>query len=533
MMKGIYLYMTMCAAAIFFTACTNELEESTVSADALVLTVGDYPVFSEGPDTRAVGTFDPGKTAWEEGDQILVSVSSNGSTTQYATLTYANSTWTPSQTLTRPSGTYTINAWYAPAYEWSNGTLILSSGKTAGTDEFLATTSGDGTITFTTNSRAYSRLRIAGASGTNLTVSLTNFTPAGGGTAPNSYALTTDSKGNAYLYGTWTGSSNLDVTYGSTSLVDKDNIAASVANSSYVVDASFTNVSNANAWNSIGDGTADCPYILLNGTQLNNLATNSSADKSVQYKMDADIDLSQYSSNWTPFSFSGIFDGNGHAITEFTYNSSNTQNFGLFNQNSGTIKNLTIKGCSISNTHKSGNSGAIAYYNNGGTIENCHVSGTIISGYSVGGIVQYNSGRIIACSNAANITATGSGYLGGICGTHAASTIIGCYNTGTINGNYAAGFVGQIFTTGTATISSCFTTSGNIYKEIGPFGTVNITNCYYLNGSAITNQDGGTVTDWQAATEAMNAQLGNYSYRYVQRNGTNQPPVIEATKQSQ
>lgn len=80
-MKGIYLYMTMCIAAIVFTACTNELEESTVSADnVLVLTVGDYPTFGEGTDTR-VGTFDPGKTAWEEGDQILVRVSSNGSTT--------------------------------------------------------------------------------------------------------------------------------------------------------------------------------------------------------------------------------------------------------------------------------------------------------------------------------------------------------------------------------------------------------------------------------------------------------------------
>lgn len=538
MMKGIYLYMTMCIAAIVFIACTNELEESTVPTDnTLMLTVGSFPAFQETPETRVVGTFDPGNTKWTSGDKVLVRVSSNGST-QYATLTYENNTWTPSQTLTRPEGTFTVEAWYAPTYSWDNNGNMTTS--VAGTGEFLHQTLDNQSernivINFSNVVRDYSRLRIAGSSGTNLSVSLTNFTPAGGGTAPDSYALTTDDKGNAYLYGTWTTNSDLDVTYGSTSLVDKNITTASVANTSYVVDASFTNVSNANAWNSIGDGTADCPYILLNGTQLNNLATNSSADKSVQYKMDADIDLSPYSSNWTPFSFSGTFDGNGHAITGFTYNSGNTQNFGLFNQNSGTIKNLTIKECSISNTYTSGNSGAIAYYNNGGTIENCHVSGTISSGYSVGGIVQYNSGRIIACSNAANITATGSGYLGGICGTHAASTIIGCYNTGTINGNYAAGLVGQIFTTGTATISSCFTTSGNIYKEIGPFGTVNVTDCYYLNGSAITNQDGGTVTDWQAAIQSMNAAIdtynetADYKCNYEYELGTDGYPVIKAT----
>lgn len=253
----------MCVAAIAFAACTNELEENALSSEALVLTVGDYPTFGEGTNTR-IGTFDPGKTAWEEGDKVLVSVTSSSSN-QYATLTYENNTWTPSQTLTRPSDAYTINAWYAPAYEWSNGTLSLLSGKQAGTDEFLAITSSDGTITFTTNDRRYSRLRIAGSPRTNLSVSLTDFTPAGSETMMQDYALTTDDKGNAYLYGTWTESSALDVTYGSTSLVNKDGITPSVANTSYVVDASFTNVSNANSWNSIGDGTADCPYILLNG----------------------------------------------------------------------------------------------------------------------------------------------------------------------------------------------------------------------------------------------------------------------------
>lgn len=140
-----------------------------------------------------------------------------------------------------------------------------------------------------------------------------------------------------------------------------------MANTSYVVDASFANISNANSWNSIGDGTADCPYILLNGAQLYDLATNSSANRDAQYKMAADIDLSQYSSNWTPFSFSGTFDGDGHAITGFNYSGS-TMQFGLFNQNNGTIKNLTIRDCNIVNNQVNANTAAIAAQNNSGGV---------------------------------------------------------------------------------------------------------------------------------------------------------------------
>lgn len=527
-MKGIYLYMTMCIAAIVFTACTNELEESTVSADnVLVLTVGDYPTFGEGTDTR-VGTFDPGKTAWEEGDQILVRVSSNGSTTQYATLTYENNTWTPSQTLTRPSGTYTINAWYAPAYEWNSGTLSLLSDKQAGTDEFLATTSNNGTITFTTNDRSYSRLRIAGSSGTNLSVSLTDFTPAGNNTSSGTtnIDLTTDDKGNAYLYGTWTGSSNLDVTYGSQSLVNKDNITASVANTSYVVDASFATIfPDPTKCNEIGDGST-YPYILLNGTQLNDLATNG--DKSKHYKMAADINLSTQSSNWTPFPFSGTFDGNGHAITNFTYSGS-TQNFGLFNQNSGIIKNLFIEACSITNTNTgTGGTAAIAY-NNVGTIENCHVSGTI-GGYNVSGIAETNNGSIIACSNSATLSGT---YVCGISrNIENGATFIGCYNTGILNGS--SGYTGiwriPLSTpTGTVTTLSCYASVGDIYNNPAMF-TNNISSCYYLNNNVITDQDNGsTVADWQTAIENMNSTLqqGGYNYRYEM--GDNNLPVIKST----
>ena len=539
MMKGIFLYMTMCVAAIAFAACTNELEESTVPADnALVLTVDGFPAFQETTETRAVGTFDPGKTEWTSGDKVLVRVSSNGSTTQYATLTYENNTWTTNPTLTRPESAFTVEAWYAPAYSWSNNEL---SSTTPGTGEFLhieqtGLSDRNVTINFSSVTRNYSRLRIVCSSGTNLNVSLTDFTPAGNNTSSGTtnIDLTTDDKGNAYLYGTWTENSNLDVTYGSQSLVNKDNITASVANTSYVVDASFaTNFPNASTYDQIGSGTPDCPYILLNGTQFNNFATNG--DKSKHYKMDKDIDLSEYT-DWIPISsiFTGTFDGGNHIITGLTRTTAIVQ-FGLFNQNSGTIKNLTISKCKISCGDENSNVAVIAYQNNNtGIIENCHVQeGTVQARSGAYGITFANMGKIIACSNSANITATGNSVAAGICNQNMAS-IIACYNKGILSGAANVLFYDTSVTTNT-TVISCYTTNGNINSG-SLFGTHNISNCYYLNNSTITDQSGSTVADWQAAIQSMNAAIdtynetADYKCNYKYELGADGLPTLMATE---
>ena len=401
---------------------------------------------------------------------------------------------------------YTVTAWYAPAYQWSttnDGTLALRDGEQAGLDEcIMATSNSSPNITFT--SREYSRLRIASTSSTQLSVSLTDFTPAGSTTSgSNNYTLTTDSKGNAYLYGTWTENSNLDVTYGSQSLVNKDNITASVANTSYVVDASFATIfPDPTKCNEIGDGST-YPYILLNGAQLNDLATNNNANKGAQYKMAADIDLSQYSSTWTPFTFSGTFDGNGHAITRFSF-SGNKHPFGLFNQNNGTIKNLTIRDCNIVNNQGNANTAAIAAQNNsGGVIVNCHVVGGSISCSNAAGIVLINyGGKVIACSNSATIGGTNTAGISYMLMSN--PTIIGCYNVGNLTG------------TGS---------NSNIYNSI--MGSATISACYWLNNGTVTGDNGATT--WEAAIDDMNNALQEAGYNYQYEMGANNLPVIKST----
>lgn len=509
----------MCAAAITFAACTNELEENTLPTDALVLTVGDYPAFSEGANTRAVGTFDPGKTAWANGDKVLVSVSSNGSTTQYATLTYESGNWTPSQTLTRPTGNYTVNAWYAPAYEWgTNNTLTQISGGQAGTDEFLTTTSTTSSIDFSNSTRNYSRLRFVSSTSTALTVTLSNFTPAGGNATSNySTTLTTDSKGNAYLYGSWGASTTLTVSANYLNSNITKTLTVSTASKSYAVDTPEYISSIPTTW------------------------INSSSDITGYYKLTQNITLTE---KWTPIGnattdnasgrFVGTFDGDGHTITGLSASNA-ASDFGLFRLigSNGVVRNLNLENCNISGTD--------SYYGgivgtNYGTVENCHVSGSITGDEYVGGIagsLQLGS-SIIACSNSA--TVSGSNLIGGICGRSNRGIVIACRNEGTVSGSTnCGGLIGRLNQSTDQLIASCNTCSTTNNEAIAGyvFGS-GVLSCYFTSGisSYGTQVTGG----WTSAIEDMNVAIDTYNStaaikcNYKYELGANNLPTLIATE---
>src|SRR4030042_1655317 len=165
-------------------------------------------------------------------------------------------------------------------------------------------------------------------------------------------------------------------------------------------------------------------------------------------KLMADVDLGQFDGqdgrekfnmigefvwqdpNTTPFT--GVFDGNGHTITNFTYTSTGIIYIGLFGYVDGyaEIKNLGLintqvdvelvivgslvgllrKG-TISNTYVEGGyvsggmSGGLVGYNEGGIITNCYSSGDVTASHSVGGLGVFNDGTITSCYS--------SGYISG------------------------------------------------------------------------------------------------------------------------
>ena len=239
------------ALSSLFASCSNELDDTLqpVENGTLQFVVGDFPAFGESGLTRAIGTQDEGKTAWENGDQIIVTLTSQKYGEQAAALTYNGSSWSTEASLSYlENETPTVSAVYAPCYEVTEeGTMQLRSGMQLGMTEYLSGNyeieNGIMTITFEGAIRTYSRLRIAGLANQTLTVTTTDFTPAGATSkATEAYTLTTDTNGNAFLYGVFAEGATVSVKQGDITLKDytfsaEKNPNGTEHNKSYALDA--------------------------------------------------------------------------------------------------------------------------------------------------------------------------------------------------------------------------------------------------------------------------------------------------------
>ena len=233
---------------LILVSCSQE-EILPQETSALRFVVGDFPTFGESTQTRAIGTQDEGKTAWENGDQIIVTLISQKYGEQAVALTYNGSSWSTEASLSYlENETPSVSVFYAPCYEVTEeGTMQLRSGMQLGMTEYLSGNyeieNGIMTITFEGAIRTYSRLRIAGLANQTLTVTTTDFTPAGAtSVATEPYTLTADDKGNAFLYGVFAEGATVTVKKGDVTLKDytftaEKNPNGTEYNKSYALDA--------------------------------------------------------------------------------------------------------------------------------------------------------------------------------------------------------------------------------------------------------------------------------------------------------
>lgn len=225
-MKKIFQYILMTVAMVAMASCSQD-EVLTPSAEVqdIRIVVSDFPAFDDA-QTRAIGTFDSGKTAWVEGDVIYIVSANTGVDRQLLILTFgADGKWTANEeTLQYLSASDThIRAIYAPNCEPEGTEIKAKDDFPFGTGEFLEqycyVVNGTLTVDFTNYKRPYSRLRIVTKPNEQITVTVTMFDPAGyydGGTY--NYTLTADEMGNAYLYGTFYKDGSVTVTDGDTEL---------------------------------------------------------------------------------------------------------------------------------------------------------------------------------------------------------------------------------------------------------------------------------------------------------------------------
>ena len=257
-MKKIFQYIMLAVVTIVMASCTSDIEETTTTTGKsnVQLVVGEFPAFGDS-QTRAIGTPDEGKTSWAVGDELLLEMTSKTFGTKYAAFKYNGSNWelTSGELSYKEDEVPTFpHVYYAPNYKWEAGKLVLKEGKAAGTDEYIEgtaqiTPNGEAiTVKFAEATRNYSRLRIATMPNKQITVAFNNrYTPAG--SSVNAifprYTLTSDEKGNAYLYGTFGQYCDFEVKYEGAPLASHTFYQAAENAKSYVLDATVISANSA------------------------------------------------------------------------------------------------------------------------------------------------------------------------------------------------------------------------------------------------------------------------------------------------
>lgn len=296
-----------------------------------------------------------------------------------------------------------------------------------------------------------------------------------------------------------------------------------------------------------GTGIPDDPYLIYTAEQLNDIGADTE-NLNKHFKLMKDIDLGSYTGTdfniiGTSFgnNFSGVFDGNGRRIHNFTYTSGDRDYIGVFGCVRGEnalIKNLglieahidagtgdnvgsligqldrgaAVRGCYARGGSVSGNNdvGGLVGHVSEGTITYCYSSVSVSGRSDVGGLVGWNwdfdirfgvksPNMISNCSSTGNVSARIN--AGGLVGFNWDGKIISCYSTGNVSGNNEdngwrlGGLVGLNHP---GKIANCYS-SGNVsgFLEVGGLiggnrdGT--IIDCYSTGGVTGTREVGGLV----------------------------------------
>ena len=195
-----------------------------------------------------------------------------------------------------------------------------------------------------------------------------------------------------------------------------------------------------------GDGSEENPYKIADANDMNDIGAKTD-DWDKYFKLTTDINLAQFTG--TQFNiigtsiklFTGVFDGNGHTVSNFTYDSTGTNDIGLFGRlgSGGVIKNLGLINIDINVAGTVYKVGGLVGNSNKGEISNCYVTGTVTAmGSYTGGLAGHNNDAFI--SNCyANVIVTGNDYCGGLVGSNSGGFILNCYAYGAVSGNTNVG----------------------------------------------------------------------------------------------
>jgi prepilin-type N-terminal cleavage/methylation domain-containing protein len=256
-----------------------------------------------------------------------------------------------------------------------------------------------------------------------------------------------------------------------------------------------------------GTGVLGDPYLIYDYDDLR----ESSSNRAAHYRLMSDIDLSGnpfYMLGSSTNAFSGVFDGNGQTISNFTIRGAN--NVGMFGTNIGTVQNLSINNIDV---YGLDNVGTVAGYNyNSGIIRGINITNmTVNAENNVGGVVGLVSYPSTTDLVRVSGNVTGISYVGGAAGQMSGmssySTIVrNIIYTGDVVGSTNVGGVVGAKTASYTTVANIAMTGGSVTatslfgRVIGVNTPTNaaankdiLVNGITVNGTSLTDKNGKDV----------------------------------------
>jgi hypothetical protein len=273
-----------------------------------------------------------------------------------------------------------------------------------------------------------------------------------------------------------------------------------------------------------GNGLPNDPYLIFDANQMNAIGADSH-DWDKHFMLMADIDLGQFtgqeyniiglSPHYPGYGkcFTGVFDGNGHSISNFTYNSTGTNYIGLFGYvEGGQIKNLGLIDPNVDAGTGSWSVGSLVGHLGGGIVTNCYAEGGGICGKrGVGGLLGVNwSGAVTDCHATCSVSEDypydpGGGPppppsigIGGLTGWNG-GTITDCYSDGDV---YKGTYVGGLCGGNDGKITNSYATGSVVADKFSAGGLVGVNNhgtiigCYALGSVVGDKYSVGGLVGW-------------------------------------
>jgi hypothetical protein len=210
------------------------------------------------------------------------------------------------------------------------------------------------------------------------------------------------------------------------------------------------------------------------------------------------------------YSFTGIFNGNNHKITNIWINRPDTKNVGLFGfAHNARIKNLSVEIAKGKEVRGKNYVGGIVGSIDKSDITNSYVTGNISSNNNcVGGIAGNISGGSTVTDSYSTGNINGNDGVGGIAGYVERSNITNSYSTGNVSGNgHIGGITGSVcesFVTSSYFVGS---TSGN--NNVGGIAG-------YIENSSITNN--AAINSSVKGFESTNRAIGQIYSQEIPNN---------------